>query len=280
MPENVSPIPETPGEATAPVVADAHTAAPLPSPDVTLGEHEESAPESSSSPDHDEESAEVEHAHEPELETAPTQEETKTPDQVAEPVAEPVAEIQPEEPPVNNKRWYVVKVQSGREESIKEAIERRVKIEGLEEFYGQIVIPVEITTELRNGKRIKRTHKLYPGYLMAEVEFNNRILYLFRETSGVGDFVGAGVDRPPPPMSPREVESMLSRQGTTKEGVVKQTKPKFDRGDRVRVKDGTFASMEGEVKEIVAEKNIVKVELTIFGRPVPVELEYWQVEPV
>ena len=96
-------------------------------------------------------------------------------------------------PPTGNKKWYVVKVQSGREESIKEAIERRVKIEGLEEFFGQIVIPVERTvTEMGKGKRVTRTRKLYPGYLMVEVEFNDRILYLFRETSGVGDFVGGG----------------------------------------------------------------------------------------
>src|SRR5215469_9104350 len=104
----------------------------------------------------------------------------------------------------SNKHWYVVKVQSGREESIKDAIERRVKIEGLEEFFGQVIIPVERVTEMRNGKRVQREQKLYPGYLMVEVEFNDRILYLFRETSGVGDFVGGGLNRAPTPMTPRE----------------------------------------------------------------------------
>lgn len=177
-----------------------------------------------------------------------------------------------------NLRWYVVKVQSGREESIKEAIERRVRIEGLEEFFGQVVIPVEKVTEMRGGRKVTRTRKLYPGYLMCEVEFNDRILYLFRETSGVGDFVGGSFNRPPTPMSQREVDAMLGRaQEVT--GVI-QAKPKFDRGDRVRVKDGTFAAMEGEVKELIESKNLVKVELTIFGRPVPVELEYWQVEMI
>jgi len=182
------------------------------------------------------------------------------------------------EPP-NNKRWYVVKVQSGREKSIKEAIERRVKIEGLEEFFGQVVIPVERVVEMRNSKRVIREKMLYPGYLMVEVEFNDRILYLFRETSGVGDFVGGGLNRPPLPMSDREVERMRGRQG---EKVPDQitSKPKFDRGDRVKVKEGTFAGMEGEVKDLLELKSLVRVELTIFGRPVPVELEYWQVEPV
>jgi transcriptional antiterminator NusG len=110
-----------------------------------------------------------------------------------------------------------------------------------------------------------------------EVEYNDRILYLFRETSGVGDFVGGSMHHAPPPMSEREVERMLGKQGE-KIADVKHAKPKFDRGDRVKVKDGTFAGMEGEVKEILEAKGLVRVELTIFGRPVPVELEYWQVE--
>jgi transcriptional antiterminator NusG len=179
--------------------------------------------------------------------------------------------------PPSKKRWYVVKVQSGREESIKEAIERRVKIEGLEDFYGQTIIPVERVTEMRGGKRVTRERKLYPGYLMVEVEYNDRILYLFRETSGVGDFVGGGVNHPPQPMAEREVERMLGRQGEQVPGI-SHGKPKFDRGDRVKVKDGTFAGMEGEVKDLIEAKGLVRVELTIFGRPVPVELEYWQVE--
>jgi transcriptional antiterminator NusG len=183
----------------------------------------------------------------------------------------------PEEP--SKKNWYVVKVQSGREESIKEAIERRVKIEGLEEYFGQIIIPKELVTEVRMGKRVKKEKKLYPGYLMAEVEFNDRILYLFRETSGVGDFVGGSVNRPPPPMPPREVERMLNKQGQIKE-TADVVKPEFEKGDRVKVRDGTFAGMEGEVKELLEAQGKVRVELTIFGRGVPVELEYWQVEPV
>jgi transcriptional antiterminator NusG len=187
---------------------------------------------------------------------------------------------EPEQPPApSNKRWYVVKIQSGREESIKEAIERRVKIEGLEEYFGQIIIPVEKVTEMRNGKRVVKERKLYPGYLMVEVEYNDRILYLFRETSGVGDFVGGSVNHPPPPMSDHEVEQMLGKQGQQKEGVIHR-KPQYEKGDRVKVKDGTFAGMEGEVKDLIEAKGSVRVELTIFGRPVPVELEYWQVEAV
>jgi transcriptional antiterminator NusG len=197
-------------------------------------------------------------------------------------VEAPAETAHPEEPQAqepSKKNWYVVKVQSGREESIKEAIERRVKIEGLEEYFGQIIIPKELVTEVRLGKRVKKEKKLYPGYLMAEVEFNDRILYLFRETSGVGDFVGGSVHRPPPPMPPAEVQRMLNKQGKVTE-TPDVIKPEFEKGDRVKVRDGTFAGMEGEVKELLEAQGKVKVELTIFGRGVPVELEYWQVEPV
>jgi len=178
----------------------------------------------------------------------------------------------------SNKRWYVVKVQSGREESIKEAIERRVKIEGLQEFFGQIIIPVERVTEMVKGKRVVKERKLYPGYLMVELEFNDRMLYLFRETSGVGDFVGGGFNKPPQPMADHEVERMKGVQGILRPGEVAPTKLRFDRGDKVKVKDGPFSGMEGEVKEILEAKGAVRVELTIFGRPVPVDLEYWQVD--
>jgi len=179
-------------------------------------------------------------------------------------------------PPSNpNMRWYVVKVQSGREESIKEAIERRVKIEGLQECFGEIIIPTEKVTEMRGGKRVVKERKLYPGYLMVNLEFNDKMLYLFRETSGVGDFVGGGVNKPPPPMSDHEVARMRGQRG---ERVDVAPKSKFDKGDKVKVKDGTFAGMEGEVKELLEGKGAIRVELTIFGRPVPVELEYWQVD--
>ncbi len=242
------------------------------------------------------ESAPTVHEASPSIEEiAPPQEEAA----IDEPVDEPSATAEPSEAVVSpekateeaslpvepaaaesNKHWYVIKVQSGREESIKEAIERRVKIEALEDYFGQIVIPVERVTELRKGKRKTKEHKLYPGYLMAEVEFNDRILYLFRETSGVGDFVGASAIRPPQPMSPREVERMLGQPSDHTDKKVTEIKPTFDKGDRLRVKDGIFSGMEGEVIEIIDAKGAVKLQLHIFGRPTSVELEYWQVETV
>ena len=207
--------------------------------------------------------------------------------------------------PASAKKWYVIKVTSGREESIKAAIERKVKIEALEEFFGQIVIPVErVTTvkkvrETKNGekvtkeKRVTKEIKKFPGYLMAEVEFNEKTLYLFRETSGVGDFVGGnGIVKPPTPMSDREVANMLGSMVPEKDrekvaGKIPKVKVKldFEKGDKVKIREGAFASMEGEVKIITEPKEAgetpkVTVEVSIFGRPVPVELDYWQVDKV
>ncbi|MBI1830907.1 MAG: transcription termination/antitermination factor NusG [Planctomycetes bacterium] len=189
--------------------------------------------------------------------------------------ATPEADVQA---PKTNLHWYVVKVQSGREESIKESIERRVKIEGLQDSFGQIVIPTEKVSEMRKGKRYIRERKLLPGYLMVQVEFNEHMLYLFRETSGVGDFVGAGLNKKPIPMSENEVKKWVKIPGETQSTVTDAKVSPYSEGDRVKVKDGMFSGMEGVVKQILEAKGAIVVELTIFGRPVPVELEYWQVD--
>ena len=196
----------------------------------------------------------------------------------APPESPAVATDAPETPEPSKLLWYVVKVQSNREDTIKEAIERRVKIEGLQSCFGQIVIPTEKVSEMRKGKRFVRSRKLLPGYLMVQVEFNEHMLYLFRETSGVGDFVGAGLNKKPLPMSENEIKKWAGVEPTG--GPIQPvTGPApYTEGDRVKVKDGMFAGMEGAVKTVFELKGAVVVELTIFGRPVPVELEYWQVD--
>jgi transcriptional antiterminator NusG len=273
--ENTDPViaPQTPPAPPAESVAPPPAAPEVPA---TLTTAEPPAPAEASPPP----AAETP----PEATAPPVETPAEEPPPQAQEEAPPEAALEApvEAPPVepSKKHWYVVKVQSGREESIKDAIERRVKIEGLEEFFGQIVIPVEKVTEVRNNKKRVKEHKLYPGYLMAEVEFNDRILYLFRETSGVGDFVGATATRPPQPMSQREVDRMILGAASKEEGKEKVIAPKFAKGDKLRVRDGIFSGMEGEVKEILEAKHAVKLELQIFGRPTSVELEYWQVEPV
>ena len=216
---------------------------------------------------------------------------------VAVPATPPEAAPVPAAPlePVNAKKWFVVKVQSGREDSIRAALERRVKLENLEPYVGRVLVPVEKITEVRDGKRRIKKIKKFPGYLFCEVEYNEHVQYLFRETSGVGDFVGASLTRAPLPMGEREVQRMLADQDEgTEEGkkgaaaaedVSKGTRVKldYDIGDAVKVREGMFANMEGPVKDITDRESQtpkVKVVLTIWGRPVEVDLEYWQVDRV
>jgi transcriptional antiterminator NusG len=223
----------------------------------------------------------------------------------AEPESAPApAPASPTEPEGNpNFRWYVIKVASGREESIKDSIIRRVKIENLEPYVGQIVIPVERVTEIkkvretRNGekitkeKRVIKEKKKFPGYLMAQVEFTAEIQTLFRDTNGVGDFVGAkGPGKPPAPMSDRDVQSMLyGMLPAEQKGQVPKTPVKvkldFEKGDKVRIRETSFAGMEGEVSMITEPKDqseTVKVQVVvqILGRTVTVDLDYWQVDKV
>ena len=238
-------------------------------------------------------------ADEPEVEDVPDTDEDDAPEAVAD---EPAAEDEPPAPvpEPDKKQWYIVKVTSGRESSIRDAIERKVKIEGLEEFFGQVYIPVERVVEVKkvkekkNGetvtkeKRVTKERKKFPGYLMAHVEFNDRILYLFRETNGVGDFVGgASATKPPTPMLEIDVKRMLGENVKDDPKAAKKTVVKldFEKGDRVRIREGAFSNMEGEVKVITEPKDAgetpkVTVEVSIFGRPVPVELDYWQVDKV
>ena len=207
--------------------------------------------------------------------------------------AEPVPEPSP-------KRWYVVKVASGREDSIKKAIERQIKIDGLEHFFGQIVIPVEKirmvkkVKETKNGEKITKEKayfketKKFPGYLMAEVEFNADVLTLFRDVNGVGDFVGSsGPLKPPSPMSELDVQRMRFGMESNEKGSGKPTVVKldFEKGDKVRIRDGAFANYEGEVKSITDPKDSgeapkVTVEVQVLGRPVPIEMEYFQVDKI
>jgi len=169
-------------------------------------------------------------------------------------------------------QWYVVKVQSGREEAVKEALERRVRVEGLEEAIGRIIIPVEKVAQVRNGRRVERTRKLFPGYLMCEVAIDDRVLALLHEIPGISDFVRSGDT--PVPLSPAEVDRLVAGQSEDQVSVIL---PDFEPGDRVRILSGTFAQMEGEVAEILADTGHVRVRLVILSRPVTLDLEAGEV---
>ncbi len=195
----------------------------------------------------------------------------------AKPKPEPVAVVDDDEEPPPVLVWYVLKVQSSREDTIRDALERRVKIHGLERFFGRIVVPTEKITEIRNNKKRIVERKSYPGYIMAEMELNEKTWFVVRETPGVGDFVGAHGQ--PSPMRGDEVDKMLGRE-TAKDEKPAPVKIDVERGDRVKIKDGPFENFEGTVEEVVEQRGQVKVMLIIFNRPTPVDLEYWQVERI
>jgi len=174
--------------------------------------------------------------------------------------------------------WYVLKVQSSREDTIRDALQRRVKIQGLQRFFGQIVVPTEKITEIRNNKKRIVERKTYPGYIMVQMELNEKTWFLVRETPGVGDFVGA--HGTPTKMTDAEVNQMLHQEEEKTTAETPKVRIDVERGDRVKIKDGPFENFEGTVEEVIEGRGLVKVMLIIFNRPTPVDLEYWQLERI
>jgi transcriptional antiterminator NusG len=174
--------------------------------------------------------------------------------------------------------WYVLKVQSSREDTIRDALQKRVKIQGLQRYFGQIVVPTEKMTEIRNNKKRIVERKTYPGYIMVQMELNEKTWFVVRETPGVGDFVGA--HGTPTKMTDAEVNQMLHQEEEKTTAEAPKVRIDVERGDRVKIKDGPFENFEGTVEEVIEGRGLVKVMLIIFNRPTPVDLEYWQVERI
>jgi transcriptional antiterminator NusG len=189
----------------------------------------------------------------------------------------PAAQVDDDEP-APELVWYVLKVQSSREDTIRDALIRRVKIQGLEKYFGQIVVPTEKITEIRNNKKRIVERKTYPGYIMVQMELNEKTWFTVRETPGVGDFVGA--HGTPTKMTEVEVNQMLNQEEEKTTAETPKVRIDVERGDRVKIKDGPFENFEGTVEEVIEGRGLVKVMLIIFNRPTPVDLEYWQVERI
>jgi len=175
--------------------------------------------------------------------------------------------------------WFVLRVASNKEDSVRGTLLRKVQIEGLENAVGRIMVPTEKTKTLKAGKQRITETKLYPGYVFVEMrlEADGRIpqdvFFLIKETTGVGDFVGTAGR--PTPMGPAEVEKMLFDSRPAEQAP--QVKMEFAAGDAVTIREGPFQNYEGTVESTVPDKGIVRVLVTIFGRQVPVDVEYWQV---
>lgn len=172
--------------------------------------------------------------------------------------------------------WFVLRVQSGREDRICETLQKRVRAANLEANIPKVLVPTETVSEVKGGKKKNYRRKIYPGYLLVQMDLTDDVWFLIRETSGIGDFVGA--HGRPAPMEPHEVEKLLGDMERSQEKP--KVKIEFQKGESVKIKEGPFESFEGIVDEVFPDKGIVKVVVTIFGRPTPVELEYWQVEAV
>ena len=172
----------------------------------------------------------------------------------------------------DGKQWYIVHTYSGYEERVKRALEQRIKFMDAEDKIFQIVIPTEDEIEIRSGQRRTVTKKVFPGYVLVQMEMNDNSWNVVRNTPGITGFVGGG--NKPTPIAEQEVNAILKQmvEGSP------QVKVGFRKGESVRVVDGPFTDFVGLVDEINMGKGKVKVLLTLFGRETSVELDFWQVE--
>lgn len=173
------------------------------------------------------------------------------------------------------KRWYVVHAYSGREQQVKRALESRIKHLGLQDKFGDILIPTEDVVEIRSGQKRKSERKFFPGYVLVHMEMDDETWHLVRHIPRVLGFIGGTSDQPAP-IADKEADSILQRM---QEGVDKP-KPKvlFEPGEVIRVTEGPFADFNGVVEEVNYEKNRLRVAVLIFGRSTPVDLDFSQVE--
>ncbi len=205
---------------------------------------------------------------------------TRKPKKARGPVEETPAEEDSSESDEHRKDWYILKVQSNREKSICSNLMRRVKMAGLEDYFGEVLVPTEDLVEYKNGKKKVTKQKLYPGYIVVNMAINDDTWFLVRETAGIGDFTGAGGK--PVPMLPQEVDRILKKSRKPEEGQQEEVKTniRFKIGEHVRITEGTFENFEGDVELIDETNGRVTVMINIFGRTTPVEMEHWQMEPV
>ena len=180
-------------------------------------------------------------------------------------------------------KWYFVRCQSGREKRIRENAIHRLGVVGVSDLIPQVLVPYELVTDMKGGKKRTVERKLYPGYLMVQADLDDAedprtitARNTLRAIDGIRDFLGARGE--PTPISESEVTSILSRMTDS------ETRPQvtigLNKGDMVKINSGPFDGFDGSVEEVNAEKGTVRVVVTIFGRPTPVDLKYWEVEAV
>jgi len=181
-----------------------------------------------------------------------------------------------------NMQWYVLRVAANKELQVKDALTQKVQRDNLGDVVGKIEVPVEKVKRIRSGKQTVYQRKLYPGYVFMEMEANEDgsvpegAWFMIKETSGVGDFIGTeGI---PTAMRDTDVAKMLLDAKRPEEAP--SIKVEFEKGDMIKIREGAFENFEGVVDSIDAERGVVNVIVTIFGRSTPLGIEYWQVEKI
>ena len=197
------------------------------------------------------------------------------------PAAAETAEAAPVEgaeqlaPPVNEKfKWYIIHAYSGFERKVKESLESRIQAYGLQQKIGRIMIPTEPVTELRNGKKYTIERVFLPGYVLVEMDLDNDLWHVIKNTPRVTGFLGTGDS--PVALSEQEVSSIIFRSDVSKDKP--EMKYKFSKGEMVRINEGPFANFTGAVDDINEDKQTLKVMVSIFGRSTPVEIEFSKVD--
>jgi transcriptional antiterminator NusG len=174
-----------------------------------------------------------------------------------------------------SKRWYVVHAYSGFEKQVQRSLEERIKRAGMEDMFGDVLVPTEEVVEMKGGQKRRSDRKFFPGYVLVEMEMTDETWHLVKDVPKVMGFIGGTADRPAP-ITEREADAILNR---VREGVDKpRPKVLFEPGEMVRVIDGPFNDFNGVVEEVNYDKSRLRVAVLIFGRSTPVELEFHQVE--
>jgi transcriptional antiterminator NusG len=173
-----------------------------------------------------------------------------------------------------SKHWYVVHTYSGHENKVKSNLERKVATLGLQEKICQVIIPMENVAEVKEGKRVTTLRKFFPGYVIVEMELDDQTWEVIRNLPGVSGFIGAG--NKPVPLKPGEFDIIKDRMED--KGDKPRPKLKFEKGETVRVIEGPFVNFSGVIEEVNEEKSKLKIVISIFGRPMPLELDVFQVE--
>ncbi len=210
-----------------------------------------------------------------------TQTNTKTGDQPMDGRPNEKVDLLPAGEPIRQEgmNWFVLRVASNKESSVRETLLRKVQIENMVHLVGRILVPTEKVKTVKGGKQKITENKLYPGYVFVEMRLEpdgripQDVFFLIKETTGVGDF--GGTAGRPTPMKDHEIEKMLKDSKKPEE--LPTVKMVFEKGEKVRIKEGPFQNYEGTVDELLPDKGLVRVLVTIFGRQAPIELEEWQI---